>query len=114
MRRCVQPLLAAATGAIWKCAASLSARYLEERDIVGLLIGLLEEEPENVCANVAGAIEQIVKTEPKNAFLIKKANAIPPLIGLLTINNPVLCTYLNFYTFIWNKIIDSLSFFSHF
>jgi hypothetical protein len=85
----MQPLLAAATGAIWKCAASLSTRFLEEHNLIELLVGLLEDEPENVLTNVAGAIEQIVKTEPKNAFLIQRANAIPPVIGLLTINNPV-------------------------
>jgi len=61
-----------------------------EQGFIEMLISLLDDEPENVLTNVAGAIEQIVKTDPKNAYLIKKAGAIPPLIGLLTINNPVI------------------------
>jgi len=52
-------------------------------------VNLLEDEPEYILANVAGAIEQIIKTDTVNAALIRRAGAIPPLIGLLTINNPV-------------------------
>jgi hypothetical protein len=86
----LQPLLAAATGAVWKCASAIAkARKYLDQGLVELLVNLLEDEPEYILANVAGAIEQIIKTDPVNAGLIKRAGAIPPLIGLLTINNPV-------------------------
>ena len=86
----LQPLLAAATGAVWKCASAIAKakKYLDQ-GLVELLVNLLEDEPEYILANVAGAIEQIIKSDPANASVIKKAGAIPPLIGLLTINNPV-------------------------
>ncbi|ODM98597.1 Armadillo repeat-containing protein 4 [Orchesella cincta] len=86
-----KPLLSAATGAIWKCASAIAkaGKYLEQ-GLVEMLVHLLDDEPENVLTNVAGAIEQIVMADPKNARLIKRAGAIPPLIGLLTINNPAL------------------------
>jgi HEAT repeat protein len=84
-----KPLLAATTGAIWKCSAAIAkgGKYLKE-GLVELLVGLLDDEPETILTNVAGAIEQIVKAETSNAHLIKRSGAIPPLIGLLTINNP--------------------------
>jgi len=68
---------------------SLSQRYLEQ-GLVELLVSLMDDEPESVLTNVAGAMEQIIKKDPKNAQIIKNAGAIPPLIGLLTINNPAL------------------------
>ena len=85
-----KPLLAATTGAIWKCSQAIAkgGKYLKE-GLIELLISLLDDEPEVILTNVAGAIEQIVKADASNAFLIKRSGAIPPLIGLLTINNPV-------------------------
>lgn len=85
--------MAAATGAIWKCGGAIAKqkKYLEHPfNLVELLVSLLDDEPEYILANVAGAIEQIIQTDPTNAALIKKAGAIPCLIGLLTINNPLL------------------------
>jgi hypothetical protein len=60
-------LLGACTGAIWKCAASIASdkKYLDQ-GLVELLVSLLEDEPEYVLANVAGAIEQIILTGTSN------------------------------------------------
>ena len=58
--------------------------------LIEILVGLLkDDEPENVLTNVAGAIEEIIKSDPRNAKLIKQANGIPPLIALLKRENPV-------------------------
>jgi len=88
-----KPLLAAATGAIWKCGSAIAKekKYLEQPfNLVDILVQRLDDEPEYIMANVAGAIEQIIKTDTSNASLIRKAGAIPYLIGLLTINNPLI------------------------
>jgi len=100
-----QPLLGAATGAIWKCSSAIfrkggppsSLCSGEERSdrintesVVNLLVSLLEEQPEEVLVNVSGALCQIAKADLEtNAPLIKKAEAIPPLMALLTRNNTV-------------------------
>ncbi len=86
----VQGLLAAATGAIWKCASAIckTKKYLE-KGLVELLVSLLESEPEEVLINIAGTIEEISKAHVSYASIVKRANGIPPLIKLLTINNQV-------------------------
>jgi len=59
--------------------------------IVTLLVSLLEEQPEEVLVNVSGTLYQIAKADLEvNAPLIKKADAIRPLMSLLTRNNTVL------------------------
>ncbi|CAG7823011.1 unnamed protein product [Allacma fusca] len=83
-----KPLIAAATGAIWKCATSICTmpHYLS-KGLVDLLTSLLEDEPEEILVNVAGAIEKITRADEENCALVKRAGAIPPLIGLLTYTN---------------------------
>ena len=43
-------LLAAATGAIWKCAISFeNVERFQELKAIDLLVGLLQNQPEEVC-----------------------------------------------------------------
>ncbi|CAF1373974.1 unnamed protein product [Adineta steineri] len=83
-------LLAAATGAIWKCAISSEniAQFQEFRTLEAL-VQLLNNQPEEVLVNVVGALAECAK-EPDNRTAIRKAGGISPLINLLTGTNPAL------------------------
>ena len=54
-----------------------------------LLTSFLQDEPEEVLVNVAGALEQIVKSGVINLSAVKDAGTISPLIDLLTYTNTV-------------------------
>lgn len=83
-------LLAAATGAIWKCAVSPEnvARF-QALKTIDLLVGLLNNQPEEVLVNVVGALAELAK-DPANRVTIRRANGIPPLVNLLTGTNQAL------------------------
>ncbi|KAK9889780.1 hypothetical protein WA026_007157 [Henosepilachna vigintioctopunctata] len=80
-----KPLMAAATGAIWKTAKS--AENVERFDIlraVEILIKLLEDvdEDERVLANVVGALCEFVKIQ-KNRDTLRRTGGIQNMINLL-------------------------------
>ncbi|XP_076445145.1 outer dynein arm-docking complex subunit 2-like [Babylonia areolata] len=83
-------LLAAATGAIWKCAISPEnvARF-QELKCIELLVALLTNQPEEVLVNVVGALGELAKAAPNRAQ-IRKSGGIPHLVNLLTGTNQAL------------------------
>lgn len=77
-------LLAAATGAIWKCSISReNVERFRDLNVIDKLVGLLNDQPEEVSINVVGALGELAK-EPTNRTAIRKAGGIAPLIQLLT------------------------------
>ncbi|KAK3083056.1 hypothetical protein FSP39_012730 [Pinctada imbricata] len=83
-------LLAAATGAIWKCAISPeNVQRFQELKAIEMLVGLLNDQPEEVLVNVVGAIGELAKATP-NRLQIRKSGGIPPLVNLLTGTNQAL------------------------
>ncbi|XP_014682000.1 PREDICTED: armadillo repeat-containing protein 4-like [Priapulus caudatus] len=83
-------LLAAVTGAIWKCAISRdNIKKFQELKAIELLVGLLHEQPEEVLVNVVGALGECAQV-PGNRAAIRKAGGIPPLVNLLTGTNQAL------------------------
>uniref|UniRef100_H2YZX2 Armadillo repeat containing 4 n=2 Tax=Ciona savignyi TaxID=51511 RepID=H2YZX2_CIOSA len=83
-------LLAAATGAIWKCAISpQNVERFQELKAIEQLVGLLNDQPEDVLVNVVGALGECAQ-EPANRLIIRKAGGIPSLVHLLTGTNQAL------------------------
>ncbi|XP_009467351.1 PREDICTED: armadillo repeat-containing protein 4 [Nipponia nippon] len=77
-------LLAAVTGAIWKCAISgENVSKFREYKVVEALVGLLTDQPEEVLVNIVGALGECCQ-EPINRTIIRKCGGIPPLVKLLT------------------------------
>ncbi|KFU96666.1 Armadillo repeat-containing protein 4 [Chaetura pelagica] len=80
-------LLAAVTGAIWKCAVSgENVSKFHECKTVESLIELLTDQPEEVLVNIVGALAECCQ-EPKNRSIIRRCGGIPPLVKLLTGTN---------------------------
>ena len=83
-------LLAAATGAIWKCAISdENVKMFQKMGVIERLVSLLEDQPEDVLINVVGALSECAKSE-ENRNTIRNKNGIPPLISQLTGTNHAL------------------------
>ncbi|RUS87840.1 hypothetical protein EGW08_004373 [Elysia chlorotica] len=83
-------LLAAATGAIWKCSISPeNVQRFQELKAIDMLVGLLNNQPEEVLVNVVGALGELAK-DPPNRMAIRKAGGISPLVNLLTGTNQAL------------------------
>ncbi|XP_077365539.1 outer dynein arm-docking complex subunit 2 isoform X2 [Festucalex cinctus] len=83
-------LMAAATGAIWKC--SLSPENLEvfqDHKVLETLIGLLTNQPEEVLVNVVGALAEFAQ-KPANKITIRKCGGLKPLVHLLVGRNEAL------------------------
>ncbi|NXH75803.1 ARMC4 protein, partial [Hydrobates tethys] len=77
-------LLAAVTGAIWKCAISgENVSKFREYKVIEALVGLLTDQPEEVLVNIVGALGECCQ-EPINRTIIRKCDGIPPLVKLLT------------------------------
>ncbi|XP_025904589.1 armadillo repeat-containing protein 4 [Nothoprocta perdicaria] len=77
-------LLAAVTGAIWKCAISgENVSKLQEYKTLEALVGLLTDQPDEVLVNVVGALGECCQ-EQINRTIIRKCGGIPPLVKLLT------------------------------
>ncbi|NWW47914.1 ARMC4 protein, partial [Pedionomus torquatus] len=77
-------LLAAVTGAIWKCAISgENVSKFRECKTVEALVGLLTDQPEEVLVNTVGALGECCQ-EPINRTTIRKCGGIPTLVNLLT------------------------------
>ncbi|XP_069700349.1 armadillo repeat-containing protein gudu isoform X2 [Periplaneta americana] len=82
-----KPLLAAVTGAIWKCAISPeNVRRLDELSTVDTLVALLQDEDEEVLTNAVGGLAECAKF-PENRTEIRSCGGIPKLITLLSGNN---------------------------
>ncbi|TGZ70260.1 hypothetical protein CRM22_003307 [Opisthorchis felineus] len=80
-------LLAAATGAIWKCAISKeNVVQFQKLGVIEKLVGLLNEQPEEVLVNVVGALGEMAK-DANNIVTIRRTHGIPPLVSLLTRTN---------------------------
>ncbi|KAJ3338823.1 Armadillo repeat-containing protein 4 [Gonapodya sp. JEL0774] len=76
-------LLAAATGAVWKCAQDLeNVGVFNKLAAIKKLVGLMENQPEEVLVNVVGALGACAQTaEGRDA--IRGAGGITPLVNLL-------------------------------
>uniref|UniRef100_A0A182K4J8 Armadillo repeat-containing domain-containing protein n=1 Tax=Anopheles christyi TaxID=43041 RepID=A0A182K4J8_9DIPT len=80
-------LLAAATGAIWKCAASeANVKKLDQLKAVQVLVQLLNDENEEVLTNVVGAISECVKYQ-NNREILRQCGGIPLLVNLLNMTH---------------------------
>lgn len=76
-------LLAAVTGAIWKCATSKeNVVRFNQLNTVMILVGLLEDGSEEVLTNVVGALSECVKYKDNRAEL-RRCGGIPLLVNLL-------------------------------
>ncbi|NXJ10828.1 ARMC4 protein, partial [Odontophorus gujanensis] len=83
-------LLAAVTGAIWKCAISEeNVSKFHEYKVTEALVGLLSDQPEEVLVNIIGALGECCQV-PVNRSIIRKCGGIPPLVKLLTGTNQAL------------------------
>ncbi|XP_014800378.1 PREDICTED: armadillo repeat-containing protein 4 [Calidris pugnax] len=76
-------LLAAVTGAVWKCAISReNVSKFRECKAVEALVELLTDQPEEVLVNTVGALGECCQ-EPINRTTIRKCGGIPTLVKLL-------------------------------
>ncbi|NXL29997.1 ARMC4 protein, partial [Glaucidium brasilianum] len=83
-------LLAAVTGAIWKCAISgENVSKFQEYKAVEALVGLLTDQPEEILVNIVGALGECCQ-EPITPTIIRKRGGIPPLVKLLTATDEAL------------------------
>ncbi|XP_040290276.1 outer dynein arm-docking complex subunit 2 [Bufo bufo] len=83
-------LLAAVTGAIWKCSISRdNVTKFQEYKVIETLVTFLADQPEEVLVNVVGALGECGQ-EPANRAIIRKCGGINPLVNLLTSTNQAL------------------------
>ncbi|XP_060681704.1 outer dynein arm-docking complex subunit 2 [Hemiscyllium ocellatum] len=83
-------LLAAATGAVWKCAISMeNVERFKHLKVAETLISLLIGQPEEVLINVVGALGQLAR-DPVIRGAIRRSSGIGPLVNLLTGTNNAL------------------------
>ncbi|KAM7070055.1 outer dynein arm-docking complex subunit 2 isoform 1-T1 [Acridotheres tristis] len=88
-------LLAAVTGAIWKCAISTeNVLKFQEYKTVETLVTLLTDQPEEVLINVIGALGECCQ-EQENRGTIRRCGGIAPLVKLLTATNQALLVNVN-------------------
>jgi len=83
-------LLVAATGAVWKCAQNTqNVIEFNKLSTIKKLVGLMENQPEDVLVNVVGALGACAKNvEGRGA--IRESGGITPLVNLLTGTNQAL------------------------
>ncbi|XP_077953101.1 outer dynein arm-docking complex subunit 2 isoform X3 [Gasterosteus aculeatus] len=83
-------LLAAATGAIWKCSISVeNVTKFQEYKALETLLRLLTDQPEEVLVNVVGAVGEFAQI-PDNKATIRNCGGIRSLVNLLTGTNQAL------------------------
>ncbi|NWS26070.1 ARMC4 protein, partial [Polioptila caerulea] len=88
-------LLAAVTGAIWKCAISReNVLKFQEYKTVETLVTLLTDQPEEVLINVIGALGECCQEE-ENRGTIRRCGGIAPIVKLLTATNQALLVNVN-------------------
>lgn len=96
-----KPLLAAATGAIWKCSNVIfenakpqeiiidesgaeSTKETPTQGLVGLLASLMEDQPEEILINVSGTLYIALRTDLQcYVTIVKRANISAKCIALL-------------------------------
>ncbi|XP_055383292.1 uncharacterized protein LOC129613316 [Condylostylus longicornis] len=82
-----KPLLAAATGAIWKCAISAeNVKKLDGLRTVAVLVQLLSDENYEVLTHVAGGIAECVRF-PNNRDSLRNAGGLPLMVNLLQLSH---------------------------
>ncbi|XP_026289106.2 armadillo repeat-containing protein gudu [Frankliniella occidentalis] len=75
-----KPLIAAVTGAIWKCAISLeNVKKLNLLGIIPVMTRLLQDQDKEVVTNVVGALAECCKVAA-NRSEVRAHNAIKPLV----------------------------------
>lgn len=83
-------LLAAATGAVWKNAQNLeNVAAFNKLSVTKKLVGLMDNQPEDVLVNVVGALGATAQTQAGRQA-IRESNGITPLVGLLKGTNQAL------------------------
>ncbi|XP_072290434.1 outer dynein arm-docking complex subunit 2-like [Eucyclogobius newberryi] len=83
-------LLAAATGAIWKCSLSQkNVTKFQEFHVLEKLVSLMSEQPEEVLVNVVAALGEFAKI-PSNKAVIGRSGGVERLVRLLTGRNQAL------------------------
>ncbi|XP_034718241.1 armadillo repeat-containing protein 4 isoform X2 [Etheostoma cragini] len=83
-------LLAAATGAIWKCSISMeNVAKFQEHHALETLVCLLTDQPEEILVNVVGALGEFAMI-PANKANIRNCGGIKSLVNLLTGTNQAL------------------------
>nr|XP_061811680.1 outer dynein arm-docking complex subunit 2-like [Nerophis lumbriciformis] len=83
-------LMAATTGAIWKCCLSPeNLDVFQDHKVLETLIGLLTNQPEEVLVNVVGALAEFSQ-RPANKITIRKCGGLKPLVQLLVGRNEAL------------------------
>ncbi|NWV84151.1 ARMC4 protein, partial [Dasyornis broadbenti] len=88
-------LLAAVTGAIWKCAISReNVLKFQEYRTVETLVTLLTDQPEEVLINVIGALGECCQ-EQENRGTIRRCGGISPIVKLLTTTDQALLVNVN-------------------
>ncbi|NXX26749.1 ARMC4 protein, partial [Nicator chloris] len=88
-------LLAAVTGAIWKCAISReNVLKFQEYKTIETLVTLLTDQPEEVLINVIGALGECCQEE-ENRGTIRRCGGIAPIVKLLTATNHALLVNVN-------------------
>ncbi|KAM4906325.1 LOW QUALITY PROTEIN: outer dynein arm-docking complex subunit 2 [Sylvia borin] len=88
-------LLAAVTGAIWKCAISReNVLKFQEFKTIETLVTLLTDQPEEVLINVIGALGECCK-EQENRGTIRRCGGIAPMVKLLSATNRALLVNVN-------------------
>ncbi|XP_077592452.1 outer dynein arm-docking complex subunit 2 isoform X1 [Stigmatopora nigra] len=80
-------LMAATTGAIWKCCLSPeNLDVFQDHKVLETLITLLTNQPEEVLVNVVGAVAEFSQ-RPANKITIRKCGGLKPLVQLLVGRN---------------------------
>ncbi|NXD53730.1 ARMC4 protein, partial [Corvus moneduloides] len=88
-------LLAAVTGAIWKCAISReNVLKFQEYKTVEALVTLLTDQPEEVLKNVIGALGDCCQ-EQENRGTVRRCGGIAPIVKLLTTTDRALLVNVN-------------------
>ncbi|NXO07896.1 ARMC4 protein, partial [Oriolus oriolus] len=88
-------LLAAVTGAIWKCAISReNVLKFQEYKTVETLVTLLTDQPEEVLKNVIGALGECCQ-EQENRGTVRRCGGIAPIVKLLTTTDRALLVNVN-------------------
>lgn len=81
-------LVAAATGAIWKCAETpANVKRLDGMKIMHILVQLLSDENDDVLTNAAGAISECVKFQ-NNRDILRTIGGMTLLVNLLNGTHP--------------------------
>ncbi|KAJ2992995.1 Armadillo repeat-containing protein 4 [Globomyces sp. JEL0801] len=92
-------LLIAATGAVWKCAQNVeNVQAFTKAGTIKKLVGLMENQPEDVLVNVVGALGACAQTGKEINLIhvaegrqgIREGGGITPLVNLLTGTNQAL------------------------